>query len=172
MSYAKFIAKKIIIHHSANANLSPQFSGINEYHKQKFGMESSLGLWGGYQYFIERNGTVLQYRRGDEIGAHCKGQNDSSIGICLAGNFNFQKPTSNQIVSLCKLIDYLLKVYHVSANQIYPHRFYNITDCPGLLLPDDWAITQFKDYLTENLNHLLLLLKAYLEKGIGAILNK
>jgi hypothetical protein len=172
MSYEKFIPKKIILHHSANASLSPQFSSINDYHRQKFGMESSLGFWGGYNYLIERDGIVRQYRCPDEVGAHTKGQNSLAVGICLAGNFNFQKPTANQIVSLCKLFDFLLKIYQIPVNQIFPHRFYSITDCPGLLLPDDWAITQFKDYLTENLTHLLLLLKAYLEQAINAILNK
>lgn len=166
MPYAKFVPKKIIVHHSASAVATDQFYPINEYHKQKFNMRSSLDLWGGYNYLIEKNGIVRQYREPDEIGAHCKGQNNTAIGICLAGNFNFEKPTANQTVSLCKLLDYLLKVYHIPCNDIFPHRFFSSTDCYGLLLPDDWVLIQFKDYLTENLKHLLLLLKAYFEKAI------
>lgn len=163
--------EKIIIHHSASASEQPQFLAINEHHKERFGMLSSLGFWGGYHYLIEKSGEVRQYRSPTEAGAHTKGQNDVAIGICLAGNFNFQKPTANQIVSLCKLIDYLLKVYQIPAPQIYPHRHFSITDCPGLLLPDDWAINQYKSFLIENLNHLIIILKAYLEKGASVLVN-
>lgn len=169
MTYDTNQPKKIIVHHSANASEQSQFLAIDKYHKEKFNYVSSLGHWGGYHYLIERNGEVRQYRSPEEAGAHCIGQNDISVGICLAGNFDYQKPTANQIVSLCKLFDYLLKVYQIPANQIFPHRHFSITDCYGLLLSDDWALNQYKEFLIESLLHLLLLLKAYFEKGVSAL---
>lgn len=39
----------------------------------------------GYHYVIDRSGLVLTGRHVDEIGAHAKGYNQKSIGICLVG---------------------------------------------------------------------------------------
>ena len=39
----------------------------------------------GYHYFIKRDGTIQTGRTVDKIGAHVKGHNSQSIGICLAG---------------------------------------------------------------------------------------
>ena len=36
----------------------------------------------GYQYYIRKDGTVYPGRHEDEVGAHCKGWNSRSIGIC------------------------------------------------------------------------------------------
>jgi N-acetyl-anhydromuramyl-L-alanine amidase AmpD len=66
----------------------------------------------GYHYVIRRDGTIEKGRDldndgdvFDEIGAHAKGFNRNSIGICLVGGmggFNF---TSQQLRSLDKLMD-------------------------------------------------------------------
>lgn len=39
----------------------------------------------GYHFFIKRDGTVQEGRGLMEGGAHAKGYNDKSVGICLAG---------------------------------------------------------------------------------------
>ena len=39
----------------------------------------------GYHYVIRRNGVKEQGRRIAMVGAHAKGHNDDSIGICLVG---------------------------------------------------------------------------------------
>lgn len=39
----------------------------------------------GYHYVILKNGTIEKGRDENVIGAHCKGHNDDSIGICLTG---------------------------------------------------------------------------------------
>lgn len=38
----------------------------------------------GYHYFIRKDGLIQKGRDITIIGAHCKGQNKSSIGICLS----------------------------------------------------------------------------------------
>lgn len=64
----------------------------------------------GYHYVIKRDGTVEVGRAEDEVGAHCRGSNSSSIGICMAGGVaedgktperNF---TSDQYAALYALI--------------------------------------------------------------------
>ena len=39
----------------------------------------------GYHYVIRRNGAVEYGRAEEKAGAHCKGHNKDSIGICLIG---------------------------------------------------------------------------------------
>ena len=170
--YEKFKPDKIIVHHSADPTNEAQFQKINAHHRQRWNFVSQLGFFGGYHYLIEKSGEVRQYRLDDEEGAHCIGQNKSSIGVCLAGNFDEQLPTSNQVVSMCKLIDYLLKVWQIPASAIYPHRKFNPTSCYGIYLDDHWAKTQFINYLRENLLHLYILLKACLEKLLEKFLRR
>lgn len=42
----------------------------------------------GYQYYIRKDGTVHAGRNEDEVGAHCKGWNLKSIGICYEGGLD------------------------------------------------------------------------------------
>lgn len=162
---------KIIVHHSADSFNQEQFQRIDLYHKSRGFDKSELGFWLGYHYLIEKSGLCRQGRNENEIGSHCIGQNDQSIGICLAGNFDSQTPTANQKISLVKLIDYLTKKWQIPANQIFPHRKFTATTCYGIMLSDDWARTEYVNFLKENLIHLLTILKALLEKLIAQIWN-
>ncbi len=50
----------------------------------------------GYHYVIKRDGTLQSGRDQDEPGAHCKGFNDRSIGICLIGGVDAEgNPEAN-----------------------------------------------------------------------------
>ena len=42
----------------------------------------------GYHYYIRRDGTVLGTRSLDLPGAHCRGHNKYSIGICYEGGLD------------------------------------------------------------------------------------
>lgn len=43
----------------------------------------------GYHYVIARNGALLTGRHPDEVGAHAKGHNSRSLGVCLIGTSRF-----------------------------------------------------------------------------------
>ncbi|MBZ4369940.1 N-acetylmuramoyl-L-alanine amidase, partial [Mycobacterium tuberculosis] len=73
---------------------------IDLWHKERGFPVSSLGFYVGYHYVIEKSGNLLTARRESEIGAHTIGQNESSIGICLVGNFDVETPTQQQIATL------------------------------------------------------------------------
>lgn len=50
----------------------------------------------GYHFVIRRDGTVESGRPVVRAGAHTKGHNDNSLGICLVGGTNFGgKPEFN-----------------------------------------------------------------------------
>lgn len=70
----------------------------------------------GYHYVITRNGTVEPGRPIKRPGAHVKGHNRDSIGICLVGGINEKgKPDSNftfaQFLQLDNLICRLEEEY-------------------------------------------------------------
>ena len=120
--------KKIILHHGGGWL---DFNGVNEYHRQKWGFKSSLGYYAGYTYFIERTGKIFQARRDNEEGAHTRGQNKMSIGICLMGNFEETLPTKEQLKSLEELLIKKQKEYNIPKNQIFGHQNFTATLCPG-----------------------------------------
>lgn len=66
----------------------------------------------GYHHVIRRDGTLEGGRPLAQAGAHARGYNLSSIGICLVGGggglFNF---TLAQINCLAKLLDYYREKY-------------------------------------------------------------
>jgi N-acetylmuramoyl-L-alanine amidase len=39
----------------------------------------------GYHYVVHLDGRISRGRQVEEIGAHCKGQNHNSIGVCYVG---------------------------------------------------------------------------------------
>ena len=63
----------------------------------------------GYHYVIRRNGDLETGRPETAVGAHVRGHNGNSIGICLAGGVNAQNTAENnftaeQIVALKQLL--------------------------------------------------------------------
>lgn len=81
----------IVVHCSATAPAADiGVADITRWHKQR-GFDTV-----GYHYVIRRDGTLETGRRESEIGAHVRGHNASSIGICLAGGVSANgKPENN-----------------------------------------------------------------------------
>lgn len=71
----------------------------------------------GYHYVIYTNGAIVAGRHPDEIGAHARGHNAHSLGICMVGTSQF---TAAQWDSLADLVALLLKG-HSGAN-VLGHR--------------------------------------------------
>jgi len=121
------IPTTIVVHHTATKdNIS--IDSIEQWHKAKFNLESSLGSFIGYHYTIDKDGIVYQSRRDNEIGAHCI-PNDGKIGIALIGDFTINNPTDDQVHQLRLLTGKLKSDYHI--NHIYGHRDFFRTACPG-----------------------------------------
>ena len=119
--------KHIVIHHGGG---DWGFGQVNNHHKNRWGFKSSLGFYIGYHKFINRYGKLFIARRDNEEGAHCvePGRpgywNKNSIGICLQGNFEINKPTEAQLYTLKKELD----KYDIPTKM---HREISATLCPG-----------------------------------------
>lgn len=69
----------------------------------------------GYHFVIRRSGLVEEGRDIETIGAHVRGHNDNSIGICLVGGKDQFDFTMAQMKSLDTLVHSLLRDYPDAA---------------------------------------------------------
>ena len=130
--------KIVVVHHSGG---NWNFNQINNHHKNKWGFKSSLGYYAGYHKFIEFNGQLYIARRDNEEAAHCVDPakpgywNKNSVGICLQGNMELEKPREWQLITLKEELDsYVARGFKVKYHgQIVP------TACPGQYLKS-WLV--------------------------------
>lgn len=129
-----------IVHHGGG---DLDFEQVNIYHRRKWGFESSLGYYCGYQLFIDFDGVLYRARRDNEEGAHTVGNishyyNKTSAAVCLQGNMEKRSPTDAQIKTLKEVLDKDIK----NGLEITMHKDFSPTLCPGKNL-EDWL----NDYL-------------------------
>jgi N-acetylmuramoyl-L-alanine amidase len=117
---------KIIVHCTASPDyMDIGASTIDKWHKGR----GWSGI--GYHYVIRRNGEIEKGRPDARIGAHARGANRDSIGICWVGTNNI---SPEQEKSLFSLISYLMGKYNVKGENVLGHREAVKTDktCPNL----------------------------------------
>lgn len=74
----------------------------------------------------------------NKIGAHCKGKNDSSLGVCFVGNFDLEPPSQIQFELGINLVSTLCNVFDIPKMNVYPHhRFAPWKSCPGTMFDMD-----------------------------------
>ena len=89
----------------------------------------------GYHFIIKRDGSVDDGRPVSKIGAHARGHNEESIGVCLVGGVDASnKPDSNfnikQLNALVSLVIHL-KSEFPEIDKVTGHRDYsNMKACP------------------------------------------
>lgn len=126
------IADRIIIHCSATPN-GKHFSAedIDLWHKQR-GFKKC-----GYHVVIEVDGRVRRWpvcRGLNEQGAHVRGHNKDTIGICLIGTDKF---TKEQFSSLRYELDGIKMTTRITDNNIWCHyELNNNKTCPGIRAVD------------------------------------
>lgn len=121
--------KEIIIHCSATEE-GKDFTAedIRKWHKERGFIDI------GYHYVIRLDGSVEVGRPLDQIGAHVKGRNANSIGICYIGGLDYEfnpkdTRTKEQRQSMIELIDQLKKTWP-EIIQVSGHNEYSSKSCP------------------------------------------
>jgi len=130
---------KIIIHCSDSG--FGDVATIDRWHKEK-GFDCI-----GYHYVnlnsqyqstrIEKptDGQLQFGRPVQDVGAHCYGQNDDSIGICLIGGSFF---TQAQMRTLKHLVESLMCQYDIPSDEVYGHSEFSTKTCPNFDV-DEWV---------------------------------
>ena len=119
---------EIIIHCSATTE-GKDFTveDIDSWHRQR-GFNSI-----GYHFVIYRDGSIHAGRSKNKIGAHCKGHNTISIGICYIGGLSTNgKPkdtrTAAQKASLRALVEQLQEEFPLAT--FHGHNEFAAKACP------------------------------------------
>ena len=85
----------------------------------------------GYHYVVTLDGTIQKGRSIDIMGAHCKGKNRDSIGICYIGGLKDGKAkdtrTEQQKIALIELIKVLKTTFEA---EVYGHNNFSSKSCP------------------------------------------
>ena len=89
----------------------------------------------GYHFYIDLDGTINKGRDIDKMGAHCKGHNRNSIGICYCGGVEADGKTpkdtrtQEQKDSLLNVLKTLKAMYPEAV--IYSHNEFANKACPS-----------------------------------------
>lgn len=116
---------KVILHCAATPDsIESKFSvdDIDSWHKKR----GWNGI--GYHFYITRDGQAHKGRDVREIGAHTKGHNTNTIGVCYEGS---HFPSAPQWDCLMNLYRTLRMTQNLQWNDWYGHKEFSDKDCPG-----------------------------------------
>ncbi len=114
----------IVLHHSAGEG---SLESVHAAHQRN-------GWAGcGYHFYIRKDGKIYVGRPLDKVGAHAKGSNEISVGICFEGNFEKENPAEIQLNSGLELLASLKKSFPYAT--VVRHSDLMATACPGKNFP-------------------------------------
>ncbi|MCL6270269.1 N-acetylmuramoyl-L-alanine amidase [Sansalvadorimonas sp. 2012CJ34-2] len=129
----------IVVHCSATKpDQSVTFDTIKRWHLME---RAFMDI--GYHWVIERDGSVKQGRPIDDWGAHVKGHNHESVGICLVGGTDQDGNAEDNFTSIQKR---MLKFLVGGCLQLWPeavvkghYHFNRDKDCPSFDI-EQWLV--------------------------------
>ena len=140
---------EIIVHHSLTQDSgSVSWGAIRKYHTQTLKRPyKDIGYHAGVE--LVKSGQELYYeilmgRMWDTPGAHVRGHNQDSLGLCLIGNFDLTIPTLAQLQAGAKIVSLWLELFDLTIGDIHLHREYDPNkSCPGR----QFSLRDFKSYI-------------------------
>lgn len=96
----------------------------------------------GYHFYIRKDGEICEMRSVSTVGAHCKGHNEGSIGICYEGGLDDKgnpqdTRTEEQKKAMMFLVKMLKKEYDIKT--VAGHRdFSPDLNGNGEIEPHEW----------------------------------
>ena len=131
---------KIIIHCSATREGQDfDVETIRDWHVNGRGWSDI-----GYHYLIRLNGDLETGRSIDKVGAHCKGHNKDSIGICYVGGVEEDGKTpkdtmtAEQEKSMREII-FALRIVQDKNITIHGHNEFSSKACPSFTVSEKFA---------------------------------
>ena len=136
---------KIIFHCSATIegqNISVET--IRDWHVKGRGWSDI-----GYHYYIGIDGKIYSGRPVSRSGAHTKGENENSIGVCYCGGLDSKKKakdtrTEAQKGAIIKLIKILKNIYPNAT--LHGHNEFANKACPCFDVQEEYSDLQPKGY--------------------------
>lgn len=132
----------IVFHHTATGG--GDVEAIDAVHRERTDEAGNPWLGIGY-HFVIGNGNGMPdglieptFRWTEQLhGAHAGDRlhNETSIGICLVGNFEEAPPTDRQLASLEELVSTLREQFDIPSERLLGHGELKATACPGRYFP-------------------------------------
>uniref|UniRef100_A0A8C6NKP1 Peptidoglycan recognition protein 5 n=1 Tax=Nothobranchius furzeri TaxID=105023 RepID=A0A8C6NKP1_NOTFU len=126
-------AQRVVIHHTALQNCkglvecTEHLLSIQRLHMDKRQFDDI-----GYNFLVDREGTVFEGRGWGVVGAHTKGHNHDTLGVAFMGNFNNDTPTKEALQSVKQLlVSGVSQRFLHSQFDLFGHRDLGDTACPG-----------------------------------------
>ncbi len=124
--------RRIVVHHSASSLLTTR-EEIHKWHTSGHGWSDI-----GYHGVIEATGLFVPGRPLDKMGAHAKGANGDSLGLCIVGNNTEQvaRWTKEQLQTADQVLEVWLWMWPQA--EVFGHRDVGstATACPGVDVSD------------------------------------
>ena len=119
------VTEKIVIHCAdTTAEMNVGVKEIDLWHRER-GFEMI-----GYHYVIRKDGTVEVGRALEAVGAHCRGCNWTSVGICWIGGYGgVDDRTEAQVIALEVLVMELKDIYPEAT--VHGHNEFSTKTCPN-----------------------------------------
>lgn len=113
----------IVLHHADAVSCSVE--DVHRWHLSN----GWVGI--GYHFLVRKDGSVWRGRPENWVGAHAKGANEFSVGVCFEGSYETKETEmpAAQIQAGRELVAYLMLQYPGAA--VKRHSDYCATDCPG-----------------------------------------
>lgn len=128
------IINRITIHHSRRMTSDPlwEIRQLQEVYLLKGYGDTP------FHYFVDRDGAIYEGREIGFLGSHVKGGDFGNIGILVLGDYDAQGFPSgrNQWNSLIHLIAWQMVMFNLSPSALFPHSYFERTDCPGAHIRD------------------------------------
>ncbi|CAL9623961.1 hypothetical protein SUDANB15_05892 [Streptomyces sp. enrichment culture] len=138
---------RIVVHHTVSDNTSDFSRARAHAHAhwvQDLHMDGNGWVDTGYHFLVSRGGWITEGRHGSlralaggtgfVLGSHTSGQNDRAIGIASEGAYHAgATPPRAQWEVLVALCAYTCSRYRIPSGQIYGHKDFGDTLCPGVV---------------------------------------
>ena len=127
---------KIILHCSATPEgRDVSVKTIREWHKQRGWSDI------GYHYVVMLDGTIEEGRPLERQGAHVRGHNKGSIGICYVGGLDSDMKakdtrTDAQRASLSAFLEFLMVEYPKAT--LHGHNEFAAKACPSFIVKNEY----------------------------------
>ncbi|MGX1090364.1 hypothetical protein RKD47_001045 [Streptomyces albogriseolus] len=146
VSVLQYRPSRIVVHHTVSANSTDYSRAQAHSHAhwvQDLHMDDNGWVDTGYHFLVSRGGWITEGRTGSltaltggrtfVLGAHTSGQNTQALGIACEGAYHAgAQPPQAQWEVLVTLCAYACDQYGIASTQIYGHKDYGTTQCPGV----------------------------------------
>lgn len=85
----------------------------------------------GYHIVVGPDDTIWLARPIEDAGAHCKGHNDTSIGVAFAADFDTENPADNGLATGQKAVAAICDRFGIPDECVFFHRDFSPKSCPG-----------------------------------------